>query len=205
MERTIALLAVVGFTAQIIAGALGMAYGVTSTTFLLSMGISPAAASASVHAAEIFTSGLSGLSHLRLGNTDNKPIGQLLLPGVIGGISGAYVLARVPAETIKPLVAFYLLVVGLVILRRALTETHETEVATQLTLLGLVGVFLDAIGGGGLGPMVTSTLVARGHSPRFTINPVNIVESTVTVADVATFVTVVGLVHWQIIAGLSIG
>jgi len=196
---------IVGFIAQIIDGALGMAYGVTSTTFLLSMGIPPVAASASVHTAEIFASGASGLAHLRFGNVDKKLFKKLLLPGVIGGILGAYILTAVPGKMIKPFIAFYLLIMGLIILRKAFKKIEQKEVKTRLLPLGVAGGFFDAIGGGGWGPIVTSTLVARGHNPRFSIGSVNLAEFFVTVAEVATFLTIIGLVHWQIIVGLIIG
>lgn len=196
---------IVGFIAQIIDGALGMAYGVTSTTFLLSMGIPPVAASASVHSAEVFTSGISGLAHLKFGNVDKKLFKKLLIPGIIGGILGAYILTVVPGKTIKPFVAFYLLIMGLIILRKAFKKIEQKEVKTRLLPLGVSGGFFDAIGGGGWGPIVTSTLVARGHNPRFSIGSVNLAEFFVTVAEVATFLTIIGLVHWQIIVGLIIG
>ena len=196
---------IVGFIAQIIDGALGMAYGVTSTTFLLSMGIPPVAASASVHTAEIFASGASGLAHLRFGNVDKKLFKKLLIPGIIGGILGAYILTAVPGKTIKPFIAFYLLIMGLIILRKAFKKIEQKEVKTRLLPLGVSGGFFDAIGGGGWGPIVTSTLVARGHNPRFSIGSVNLAEFFVTVAEVATFLTIIGLVHWQIIVGLIIG
>jgi uncharacterized membrane protein YfcA len=205
MDQTIVLFTLVGFVAQMIDGALGMAYGVTSTTFLLSIGIPPATASASVHTAEIFTSGVSGLSHLRLGNIDKTLFTKVLMPGVIGGVLGAYVLTSVPAAIIRPIVAFYLLIVGLMILRKALKKTKEMEVRTNLLSLGLIGGFFDAIGGGGWGPIVTSTLVARGHNPGLTIGSVNLAEFFVTTAEVATFFTLTELAHWQIIVGLIIG
>lgn len=196
---------IVGFIAQIIDGALGMAYGVTSTTFLLSLGIPPAAASASVHTAEIFASGASGLAHLRFGNVDRKLFKKLLIPGIVGGILGAYILTAVPGKTIKPFIAFYLLIMGLIILRKAFKKIEEKEVKTKLLPLGVSGGFFDAMGGGGWGPIVTSTLLARGHNPRFSIGSVNLAEFFVTVAEVATFLTIIGLAHWQIIIGLIIG
>lgn len=205
MDQSIIIFIIAGFIAQIIDGALGMAYGVVSTTLLLSIGIPPAAASASVHTAEIFTSGVSGLSHLKFGNVDKKLFRKLLIPGVIGGVLGAYILTSVPGNLIKPFIAVYLLIMGLMILRKALKKIQETEVKTKLFPLGVVGGFFDAIGGGGWGPIVTSTLVARGHNPRFTIGSVNLAEFFVTIAEVTTFLTIIGLVHWQIIAGLIIG
>jgi len=205
MYETIIIFIVVGFIAQIIDGALGMAYGVTSTTFLLSIGIPPATASASVHTAEIFTSGVSGLSHLRFGNVDKKLFKKLVIPGIIGGVLGAYILTALPGKTIKPFVAFYLFITGLMILRKALKKIKEKAVETKLFPLGVVGGFFDAIGGGGWGPIVTSTLMVRGHNPRFAIGSVNLAEFFVTTAQVATFFTMIGLVHWQIIVGLIVG
>ena len=205
MDENMFLFVVVGIIAQLIDGALGMAYGVTSTSFLLSIGIGPAAASASVHTAEIFTTLASGLSHLRFGNIDKKLVSRLLIPGVIGGILGAYILTTLPSKTIKPLVAVYLVIMGFMILRRAFKKIQEIEVRTKLLPLGLAGGFFDAIGGGGWGPIVTSTLVARGHNPRFAIGSVNLAEFFVTVAEAATFFTLLGLVHWRIIVGLMVG
>ena len=205
MYEIIILFIIVGFIAQIIDGALGMAYGISSTTILLSMGIPPATASASVHTAEIFTSGASGLSHLKLGNVDKKLFTKLLIPGVIGGAVGAYILTAIPAKMIKPFVAFYLLIMGITILRKALKKIREKNAKTRLFPLGLLGGFFDAIGGGGWGPIVTSTLVARGNNPRFTIGSVNLAEFFVTITEAATFITTIGLVQWQIILGLIIG
>jgi len=205
LYETIIIFAIVGFIAQIIDGALGMAYGVSSTSVLLGLGIPPATASASVHTAEIFTSGASGLSHLKLGNVDKKIFAKLLIPGIIGGALGAYILTAIPGRVIKPFVAFYLLIMGIIILRKAFKKIEERNVKTKLFPLGLVGGFFDAIGGGGWGPIVTSTLVARGHNPRFTIGSVNIAEFFVTVTEVATFLTMIGLVQWQIIVGLIVG
>ncbi|MCD6263447.1 sulfite exporter TauE/SafE family protein [Candidatus Bathyarchaeota archaeon] len=205
MYEVIILFIIVGFIAQIIDGALGMAYGVSSTTFLLSMGIPPAMASAGVHTAEIFISGISGLSHLKLGNVDKKLFIKLLIPGVIGGAVGAYILTAIPAKMIKPFVAFYLLIMGIMILRKALKKTEKKNVKTILFPLGLLGGFFDAIGGGGWGPIVTSTLVARGSNPRFAIGSVNLAEFFVSITEVATFLTTIGLVQWQIIFGLVIG
>jgi uncharacterized membrane protein YfcA len=204
-DSNIVLFIVVGFVAQVIDGALGMAYGVSSTSFLLSLGISPAAASASVHAAEIVTSGVSGLSHLRLGNVDTNLFKRLLIPGVIGGVLGAYILTALPASTIKPLVSVYLVAMGLLILRKSFKEMQQEPMRQHLTPLALAGGFFDAIGGGGWGPIVTSTLVATGNHPRFVIGSVNLAEFFVTVCESITFILTIGLVHTRIILGLIIG
>lgn len=205
MDVSIIVYIMIGFFAQIVDGTLGMAYGVLSNTFLISIGVSPTVATIGGHTAEIFTSGVSGLSHLRLGNVDSKMFRALLVPGVIGGVLGAYIFTAVPGEKIRPLVAVYLLIVGLVIIRRALKKVDGTEVRTKLFPLGVVGGFFDAIGGGGWGPMVTSTLVARGHDPRFTIGSVNLAEFFVTFGEAAIFFATIRSVHWQIIVGLMIG
>lgn len=195
----------VGFFAQMIDGALGMAYGVSSTTVLLSIGIPPAAASASVHAAEMFTTAISGLSHLSLGNVDRKLFKQLLIPGIIGGVVGAYILTAVPGSAIKPLVSVYLLAMGVVIVAKSFRKSQPRPVRNHVVPLGLAGGFFDAVGGGGWGPIVTSTLVATGNEPRFVIGSVNLAEFFVTVCESVTFFLTIGLVHWTIILGLIAG
>ncbi len=205
MELNIVVFIIVGFIAQLIDGALGMAYGVSSTSFLLSIGVPPAAASASVHTAEVFTTFVSGVSHWKFGNVDKKLFKKLLIPGIIGGVIGAYVLTAVPGNRIKPFIGAYLLIMGLMILRKAFKVIKEKRVETKILPLATAGGFFDAIGGGGWGPIVTSTLMARGHSPRFSIGSVNLAEFFVTVAEAATFFTILGLIHWQVIVGLLIG
>jgi uncharacterized membrane protein YfcA len=198
---------VVGFLAQLIDGALGMAYGVSSNTFLLSLGVPPAVASASVHAAEIFTTGVSGYSHWRLGNTDKALIKRLVIPGVLGGVIGAYLLTAMPTQLIKPVVAVYLGVMGVVILLRAMRPIVEREVRTAIAPLGMIGGFFDAIGGGGWGPIVTSTLMARGNNPRLTIGSVNVTEFFVTLSQSIVFILTLTLTleNTQIVLGLLIG
>jgi uncharacterized membrane protein YfcA len=195
----------VGFIAQIIDGALGMAYGVSSTSLLMSIGISPASASASVHTAEVFTTAASGISHWRLKNIDKQLIKKLIIPGVLGGILGAYILTTVPGNIIKPIVSIYLLIMGLIILWKAFRRAASSPQKTPLVPLGLVGGFFDAVGGGGWGPIVTTTLVARGEVPRFTIGSVNLSEFFVTFAEAVTFLATIGLVHLNVILGLIIG
>lgn len=205
MEDNIILFIVVGFIAQMIDGALGMGYGVTSTSFLLGIGIAPAPASASVHAAEIFSTGVSGFSHWRLGNVDKSLFLKLLVPGIIGGVIGAYILTSIPGGKIKPFIALYLLFMGIVILYKAFRKIKPKKVTNKIGILGLVGGFFDAVGGGGWGPIVTSTLLARGNNPRLTIGSINLVEFFVTIAESIAFILTIGLVHWKIIIGLTIG
>jgi len=208
MDKSILIFIAVGFFAQIIDGAMGMAYGVSSNAFLLSLGIPPAAASASVHMAEVVTTGVSGLSHWRLGNINWKLVRRLLIPGVLGGIVGAYLLTSIDGNVIKPYISAYLLIMGIVILVKAFRNPTPSngEHGTPTSLLGLVGGFFDAIGGGGWGPLVTTTLVARGDNPRFTIGSVNFSEFFVTLATSITFVLTLSFSqYWQIILGLLIG
>lgn len=205
MNQNILLFALVGFVAQMIDGALGMAYGVSANTFLLSLGLPAAAASASVHAAEVVTTAISGLTHWRLGNVKVDLLKRLLIPGAIGGVVGAYILTAVPGDVIKPIVSVYLAAMGVVILWKARRKASQGEVKTAIEPLGLIGGFFDAIGGGGWGPIVTSTLVARGNHVQYTIGTVNLAEFFVTAAESVTFILTIGLVHWQIILGLIIG
>jgi uncharacterized membrane protein YfcA len=200
------LFAAVGFAAQIVDGAMGMAYGVTASTVLLSIGTPPATASACVHAAEVFTTGASGFSHWKMGNVHADLIWKLAVPGMIGGICGAYVLATLPGETIQPFVNLYLLIIGGVILWKALRQAApKIKPPRFVPALGLGGGFLDAVGGGGWGPMVASTLIGRGTTPRFAIGSVNLAEFFVTTTISATFVATVGLELWPIIVGLIAG
>jgi len=205
MDITIFFYIFVGFIAQMIDGALGMAYGVTSTSLLLTIGIPPAQASASVHAAELVTTAVSGAFHLKFGNVDKKVLRRLLIPGVIGGAIGAYVLTEIPSTTIKPLVAGYLIIMGGIILWKAFRNVAPKELKTKLVPLGLVGGFFDAIGGGGWGPVVTTTLVARGKEPRLVVGSVNLAEFFVTLSESFVFILTIGLIHWKIIIGLMIG
>src|SRR3990172_1569882 len=191
-------------------GALGMAYGDSSNTFLLSLGLPPAAASASVHMAEVVTTGISGASHWKLGNVDWKLVRRLLIPGVIGGVAGAYLLTSLDGNVIKPYIAAYLIVMGGVIIYKAVTTVPRKKPdeyhGPKTSLLGLFGGFCDAIGGGGWGPVVTSTLVARGKYPRTTIGSVNFSEFFVTLAESITFVLTLSFAeYWQIIVGLLVG
>jgi len=197
----------IGFLAQLVDGALGMAFGLISTTALLSLGIAPAQASAAVHTAEVATTGASGLSHLFHQNFDRRLLLTLGVPGVLGGVLGAYVLSNIDGRAILPFVSAYLLVMGLFILMKAaeLAPTNEDAKVGDAAPLGLVGGFLDAIGGGGWGPMVTSTLIGSGHAPRKVIGSVNAAEFFITVAVATTFFIELVTAHVEHIAALIIG
>ncbi|MFO7445157.1 MAG: TSUP family transporter [Ignavibacteriaceae bacterium] len=196
-----------GFIAQMIDGVLGMAYGVSATTFLLTLGIPPAAASASVHASEVFTSGASGIMHWKFGNVSKKLFKQLLLPGILGAILGAYVLSSLADYDflIKPVIATYTLTLGVIIILKAVRNKKEKKEIKHITPLAGAGGFLDSVGGGGWGPIVSSTLIAKGKNPLITIGSVNLAEFFVALASSAAFITFLGITHWQIIAGLILG
>ncbi|HJZ42866.1 MAG TPA: sulfite exporter TauE/SafE family protein [Hyphomicrobiaceae bacterium] len=200
------LFVAVGLAAQMVDGAIGMAYGVTSSSVLLSVGVPPATASAAVHAAETFTTGVSGAAHWRLGNIDRSLIWRLAVPGMIGGAIGAYVLTAIPGEVIRPYVSGYLLLLGLFILWKASSaRPAAAPPPSRVAPLGFAGGLLDAIGGGGWGPIVTSTLLGQGATPRYAIGSVNLAEFFVTLTISATFLLTVGLALWPIIAGLVVG
>lgn len=194
-----------GFAAQLIDGTLGMAYGVTASSLLLALGVTPAVASATVHAAECFTTGASAVSHQAFGNVSAPLFRRLLIPGVLGAIAGAYILSSFPGDLLRPYVAAYLLAMGCLIVLKAFREFPPRVVTTHLTSLGFGGAFVDAVGGGGWGPIVASTLIARGSDVRRTVGSVNAAEFFVTVAASLTFILMLGLANWQIIAGLALG
>jgi uncharacterized membrane protein YfcA len=197
----------VGFLAQLVDGALGMAYGVTASTVLLLLGTPPPVASASVHTAEAFTTGASALSHWRLGNVESRLMWRLAIPGVIGGVVGAYVLSSFPGQALRPVVSIYLLCMGVLIFVRAFRVGGKTvDLKTRpVTVLGLAGGFLDAVGGGGWGPIVASRIMSSGGEPRFVIGSVNCAEFFLTFTISLTFFATIGLELWPVIIGLIIG
>lgn len=201
------LAVLVGFSAQVIDGALGMAYGISATTFLMGLGASPAAASAATHVAEVFTTGASGAAHWRLGNIDGTLFRRIVVPGALGSVAGAYVLTSIDGRAIKPYVAAYLLALGLYILSKAWRGHAARRVVAgrQVQALAATGGFLDAAGGGGWGPVVTSSLVGRGHEPRTTIGTVNAAEFFVALAAGGAFLVFGAVSHGELIAGLVFG
>jgi uncharacterized protein len=196
----------VGFLAQMVDGAIGMAYGVTSTAVLLSSGVPPATASACVHAAQSFTCAASGLSHWRVGNVNFDLVKRLAIPGAIGGIIGALILTSVDGNTVKPFIAGYLMLMGLFILLRVFFPRRtDGQPPRYPGPLGFAGGFVDAIGGGGWGPVVTTTLIGHGTTPRYAIGSSNTAEFFVTIVISATFILTIGLELWPIIFGLVVG
>ncbi len=196
-----------GFAAQIVDGALGMAFGVISSTLLVSvLGVPPATASASVHVVECFTTGVSGISHALHKNVNWKLFWRLLLPGVAGGVTGAYLLSTLDASVTRPFVMTYLAMIGIYLLWRGLRRPPEPKEPKVIAPLGLIGGFLDAAGGGGWGPVVTSNLLVQGSTPRTTIGTVNTVEFFLTLSVSLTFLLHLGWSAFTTaVSGLLIG
>lgn len=196
----------VGLGAQLVDGTLGMAYGVTSTSFLLSLGVPPAVSSTSVHVAEMFTTGASAISHFKFGNINKKLFRNLLIPGVLGSITGAYLLSDfIDGNVIKPYISIYMIILGIIIIRKALQKNIVKQRTKRLGLLAVFGGFMDSIGGGGWGPIVTSSLLGRGRDPRYTIGSVNAAEFAVSFASGITFLLFEGVNSWQVVLGLIVG
>ncbi len=200
-----------GFVAQMIDGALGMAYGVTATTFLTSVGISPVFATASVHSSEIFTSGVSGYMHLKFGNINSRLFKAVLIPGVIGAALGAFLITTLAdlelvAKYLAPAISVYTAILGGLILKKALVKRVKKRPVKRIGLLAWFGGFIDAIGGGGWGPIVNSTLIAAGRHPRYTIGSVNLAEFFVSFASSVVFAMYAGLSNYgMVILGLILG
>jgi len=203
---------VVGLFAQLIDGTLGMAYGVSSSTALISIGVSSALASASVHTAEVSTTLVSGTSHFKLGNVDRKMALRLVIPGVLGGIVGAFVSTWVSGKPLSVVVGFILLAMGFIILYKfafkgTLKIRTKNPSSKTLVPLGFVAAFSDALGGGGWGPIATTTLVTNNVKPSEAIGSVNFAEFFVTTAESITFIFLIGPenFNWLIVVGLMTG
>jgi uncharacterized protein len=197
----------VGLLAQAIDGALGMAYGITASSFLLAVGAPPAMASGATHLAEVFTTGISGVSHLKLGNVSQKLFFSLLLPGVMGALVGVYVLGQVDATVLKPAVSAYLLVMGLYVFAKAFRRIGaKRQIQIRKVLpLAFMGGLMDTTGGGGWGPIVTTSLVGAGNDPRTTIGSVNFAEFFLTLTVAASFLSILDQTVWVLVAGLAVG
>lgn len=196
----------IGVFAQLVDGTLGMGYGATSTSFLLAYGIPPVISSTGVHVAEMFTTGASAISHHHFGNINKKLVKHLVIPGVLGSITGAYLLSDViDGDVIKPFIAVYMIVLACLIIRKSMQKNILKKKTKRLNILASFGGFMDAVGGGGWGPIVTSTLLGRGRNPRYTIGSVNAAEFAVSFASGITFMLFGGIHGWQVIIGLILG
>jgi len=197
----------VGFFAQMISGTLGMAYGVSGTLFLLSIGIPTSMASASIHTATVATSLVSGISHFIQGNVDKKIFLKLIIPGAIGGISGSLLLSNFDGRILKPFIYAYLLYMGIRIIFIAYKESYNKNPHTDNELhgIGLIAGFLDALGGGGWGPIVTTSLVSRGYETHKTVGTVDSSKFVVALVQVIVFSIFITISHWPVVIGLIIG
>lgn len=199
-----------GFVAEVVAGSMGMGYGVICTTILLILNVPPPVISASIHSAESFTSAAGSISHWQLGNINKKLTWALAIPAVIGAVIGALLLSYVGeryAKITKPFIAVYSMYLGIRILQNAFKkkENNQKKKTTNITALGLVGGFIDSFGGGGWGPLVTGTFIKNGHTPRYVIGSSTFAKFILTLASAITFIFTIGIHHWNIVAGLLIG
>ena len=201
----VAWLVAVGFIAQMVDGCVGMGYGISASSILATLGVPPAITSATVHAAEAVTAGVSSASHAWFRNIDRRIFFSLLVPGVIGGILGATLLAHVSAHTVRPFVWAYLLATSLVVLGRVILKRSPLRLGAQGPALGAIAGFLDAIGGGGWGTIVTSTMVARGVTPRYAIGTSNAVVFFVALATGLTLWLQLGKMRYDMVLALLIG
>jgi len=206
LSQKFLLYLLVGFSAQLIDGALGMAYGLSSSAFLMSVGVPPAVASASVHLAEVFTTGASGLSHWKFGNVNKQLFLKLAIPGVLGSAVGAFLLSYFDGKILKPYIAIYLLIMGVYIFAKAIRKVSETQKEVKGTgFIALFGGFVDSFCGGGWGSVVTGTIIGRGGCPRETIGTTNAAEFLVAFTASAVFAKYVGVDSWQVVLGLILG
>src|SRR5258705_2694776 len=199
-----------GFCAELVAGSMGMGYGVICTTILLILNVPPPVISASIHSAESFTSAAGSISHWQLGNINKKLVKALAITAVIGAVIVAISLTYVCedyAKLTKPVIAIYTMYLGFRILRNAYKNKNGNGVKkkTNIPILGLIGGFIDSFGGGGWGPLVTGTFIKNGRTPRYVIGSSTIAKFILTVASAITFIFTVGIQHWNIVAGLLIG
>ncbi len=199
------MLIAIGFAAQLVDGALGMAYGLVASTLLLSFGVSPLMVGATVHAAECFTTGASAVSHHAFGNIDRGVFKRLLLPGMLGAGTGAFLLSQIDGAKLAPWVSGYLFLLGGYILTKALLKAPVLIRRGNLSALGFFGGAADGVGGGGWGPIVTSNLLMRGHEFRFAVGSVNAVEFFISVSASSVFLFTVGFSHLGYVAGLAGG
>ncbi|MFC3883511.1 sulfite exporter TauE/SafE family protein [Bacillus songklensis] len=213
--RKLIIFAFIGFLAQLIDGSLGMAYGVTSTTLLLTFGIAPTVASASVHLAEVVTTAASGASHIKFGNVDKQAVYQLIIPGSIGAFVGACFLSNLPGDVAKPFIALFLMLLGFYVLLRFLFtfESGIQKKSIELTRkqsipLGLIAGFADATGGGGWGPIATPILLSKkGSTARKVVGTVDTSEFAIAVSATLGFLVSLGWeeVNWYWVIALMIG
>lgn len=207
LDKNFHWMVLAGFCAQMVDGATSMGYGVTSSIILQTANVSPAAISGGIHTAEMFTSGASGYSHYKFGNVNKKLFKALVIPGVIGAVLGAVLLVQLNESHIKylrPAMAIYTLLLGVKIFSNAFMPSIKRKFKRYSWLAG-AGGFLDSFGGGGWGPIVTSTLITKGRTPKYVVGSVSLTEFFITLASAFTFFTLIGVQNWQVILALVVG
>jgi hypothetical protein len=200
----------VGFGAELVAGSMGMGYGVICTSLLLILNVPPAVVSASIHSAEAFTSAAGSISHWQLGNVNKKLVKKLAIPAIIGAVIGALLLTELGkkySNITKPIIAAYTIYLGIKILQNAFKKNNsiKKKKKTNITVLGFLGGFIDSFGGGGWGPLVTGTFIKNGRTPRFVIGSSTVAKCILTVASAITFLFTIEDHPWNVVAGLLIG
>lgn len=201
-----------GFLAEIVAGSMGMGYGVICTTILLLLNVPPPVISASIHSAESFTTAAGSISHYKLGNVNKKLVWVLFPLAIAGSIVGALTLSHYGehyAHIVKPIIACYTLYLGLNILKNAFKEKkegiHKDKRKTNLRILGFTGGFIDSFAGGGWGPLVTGSLIKEGRTPRYVVGSSTVAKFLLTITSAITFIFTIGIHHWNIVLGLLLG
>jgi uncharacterized membrane protein YfcA len=208
LDKNFPWMVLAGFLAQMVDGATSMGYGVTSSIVLQTASVNPAAISAGIHTAEMFTSGASGYSHYKFGNVNKKMFKALVIPGIIGAVLGALLLVKFDDTHIKylrPAMAVYTLLLGIKIFSNAFKPIKINTKFKRYGWLAGAGGFLDSFGGGGWGPIVTSTLITKGRTPKYVVGSVSLTEFFVTLASAFTFFALIGVQNWQVILALVIG
>ena len=207
LDYTFAIFVLVGFIAELIDGSAGMAYGTSASTLLLNVGVPPKVATACIHTSEVFTTGVSGLMHLRLDNVNKKLFFRLIFSGVIGAVIGAYLISNLfNGKILRPYISMYLLILGLIMLYKGIFKKFiDTENFRWVKSIAFIGGFLDSIGGGGWGPIVTSNLIYQGGTPKNTIGTINTVEFFVTFFSTGVFLFFIQIENWYLVFALIIG
>lgn len=207
-DKMLAITFITGFLAQLVDGAMGMGFGLTSSTVLLSTGINPAIMSGSIHTAEMFSSAASGYSHYRIGNVNKKLLRALIIPGVLGAVAGAFLITKLGSTNmvwVRPFLACYTMLLGIRLLIKAFVQSKPLKKFRRYGWLAGFGGFMDAFSGGGWGPIVTSTLISKGKTPRMVIGTVSLTEFFVTFSSSLTFFLMLGMRHSVTILGLVLG
>lgn len=208
IDKSLFMMILTGFLAQMINGSMGMGFGLVSTAVLMGVGIPLPAISSSVHTAEFLACGTNAYTHYKIKNVNKKLLRHMLIPAVLGSILGAALLSifgKEYAQYVKPLIAAYTLFLGVRLLRKAVVSNQKKKQVKRVGWLAAFGATVDAFGGCGWGPLVTSTLISKGRSPKYVVGTVNITRFFLTFGSTVTFFIMIGVSHWKAVVGLIIG